>query len=160
MKLEKKTAVLIIVGVIIFAAIILYAYLYGPSWPTSPQATGPAPVHALQGQVVAGFPQDLILDSGAQVNNSYSVNYSSSTNQYTVQWNSSSAVARIYNDYLAYFPTHGWTVTNRFTTRPDLRGLYAVNASSSASANVTIAVQGAGSEVSVSYAVTENPMVK
>ncbi len=162
MKLEKKTAVLIIVGVVIFAAIIVCAYLYGPSWPTMPQATGPAPVHAPQGQVVAGFPKDLILDSEVQVANSYTVHYSSNMHQYTVQWNSSSSVASIYNNYLGYLPTHGWTIMNRFTARPDLRGLYATetNTTSSANVNVTIAVRGMGSQVSVNYAVTENPMAK
>jgi hypothetical protein len=121
-------------------------------------ATGPATLHAPQGQVAAGFPKELILDKGVQVSNSYTVSYSSTTNQYTVQWNSPSTAASIYNSYFAYLPTHGWTITNRFTTHPGMLGLYATktSATSSASVSVTITVQSTGSQASASYAVTEN----
>ena len=143
---------MIIAAVVILTAIALYAYRYGR--PLPPQASGPPPVYAPQGQIIAGFPKELILDHNVQASNSYAINYSSSTNLYVVQWNSSSSVAGLYNAYLAYLPTHGWTITNRFTNRPDLRGFYAVknSASSSANVNITITTLGTGSQVSVGYA--------
>ncbi len=99
---------------------------------------GPAPVYAPQGQMIAGFPTGLILDHNVKATNSYAINYSSSTNLYVVQWDSSSSVAALYNAYLAYLPANGWTITNRFTDRPDLRGFYAVNNLTSANVNITI----------------------
>jgi hypothetical protein len=151
-KAGKKTVIVIVVVAVVLAGIALYARWTARQ--SAPQSTGPAPVYAPKGQMVAGFPTDLILDHNVQAMNSYTINYSTSTHLYVAQWNSSGSVASLYNAYLAYLPAHGWTITNRFTSRPDLRGLYVVkNATSSpASANITITVLGRGSQVSIGYA--------
>jgi hypothetical protein len=119
---------------------------------------GPIPVHAAVGQVVAGFPQELILGTAtsssdgsvAGVTNSYSINYSSSTNQYTAEWVSSSTPAALYTQYQNFMAQNGWTITNHADT-PTLKGVYAVNTSTVATANVVIVLSGTGSKVTVSY---------
>jgi hypothetical protein len=121
--------------------------------------TGPIPVHAPVGQVVAGFPQELILGvatsgtegSVAGVTNSYSINYSSSTNQYTAEWNSSSTLVALYTQYQSYIAANGWTIINQ-ADYPTLKGIYAMN-SSMAAVNIVIVSENAGSKVTVSYVV-------
>ena len=48
----------------------------------------------------------------AAISGSYSINYSSSTNQYTAQYDSSNTLVSLYNSYKTYFGTNGWMVTN------------------------------------------------
>lgn len=125
---------------------------------------GPVPMHAPEGQVVAGFPQDLVMgaktaSSGAEsffsgITNSYSIGYSSSTNQYTAEWTSSSTPAALYAKYQDYMTKNGWTVTNHADTTA-LKGIYATNASSSVISVVIVplvpATQSKGSKVTATY---------
>jgi hypothetical protein len=116
-----------------------------------PQATGPVPVFAPQGQLVPNFPKQLMLDPQAQVNSSYSINYDPTTNQYTAEWTSSSSLATLYGDYQKYFGDNGWTITNQSGVKgtSKLAVLYA--ATSSANVNVTLVTQGKGSSATISY---------
>ncbi len=134
-----------VAAVVVLVLIILGAWWYGGS-SRVPQGM---PAFAPSGQLANGFPKELILDSLASVSQSYNINYSTTTNQYTAQFNSSSSVADLYNEYLTYLPAHGWPVTNNVTKYKNLRGLYAENASSVVS--VAIVVQGAGSQATVTY---------
>lgn len=139
-----------ICGVIVVIALVAGAawYIYGVM---GKPTTGPLAVHAPVGQLIPGFPPELILDSAAQPDNSYSINYSSSTNQYTAEWNSSSSLASLYAEYQNYAKANGWTVTNQ-ADGPTFKGIYATNASSSAAVNVVITSRTDGSsEVTVSY---------
>jgi hypothetical protein len=107
-------------------------------------------VHATAGQLIPGFPRQLVLDSAATVSNSYSINYSASTNQYTAEWVLSSSLASLYVEYQSYAKANGWTISNH-ADLPTLKGIYATNASSTAAMNVIITPQGKGSTVTVSY---------
>lgn len=150
---NRKTVILIVVAVVIFVGIIWYALLEGlrplPGTTSAPLAQPGAVAFAPEGELVAGFPKQLIFDNGAAMNGSYSINYSSSTNQYTAAWNSSSSMESLYEAYGAYLPAHGWTILNDVTKFPTSRGLYARNASSDVS--VAIIAQRSGSQVIVTY---------
>ncbi len=159
-KLDKKTGFLILGAVVALALIvILYAYfasLPAPSPSGGGQAagpSGPAPVYAAAGQLVAGFPSTLILDNAAKVSESYSIGYSASLNQYTAQWNSSSSMASLDILYQNYLSKNGWRITKQSTNRPafspEFRGIYATNGSYDA--NVTIVAEGTGAEVTITY---------
>lgn len=113
------------------------------------------PVHAPAGQVVSGFPQELILDAPTGtssgpggITNSYSINYSSRANQYTAEWDSSSTPARVYADYGAYATAHQWRITN-LVDQESFKGIYAVMASSSI--NMVVVPNGTGSAVTLTY---------
>ncbi len=138
----------------ICGVIIVVALVAGVAWyfySATKSTTGPMAVHAPAGQLIPGFPQGLILDSAAQPDNSYSIGYSSSTNQYTAEWNSSSSLATLYAEYQSYAKMNGWTITNQ-ADGPTFKGIYATNASSSAAVNVVITSRADGSsEVTVSY---------
>lgn len=153
MRPNRKTVILIVVAVVILAGIIWYALLAGlrpsPGTASMPSAQPGATAFAPKGELVPGFPQQLILDGNAAISGSYSISYSSTTNQYTAEWNSSSSMTSLYNTYKQYLTANGWTITNDNTQYPNLRGLYAQSASSDVS--VALIVQGSGSQVSVTY---------
>ena len=139
------------VGVVVVVLGVVVALVWPRSKPSGPTTStnGPAPVYAPQGQLTPEFPKQLILDSAAAVNQSYSIGYSSSTNQYTAQFNTSSSVATLYASYKKYLPANGWTITNDIAKYAQSRGIYASNASSDVM--VAILAQGSGSQVTVTY---------
>jgi hypothetical protein len=130
--------------VVIIVAVVVWKY-YGPT------ASVPGvPVYAPKGQLTTGFPKELILGDSSALAQSYTTNYSSSTNQYVAIFNSGNPIGLLYSDYTSYFAANGWTIAN--TTTPSstlLRGLYAVKAN--AVAAVSIEEQGANRQVIVSY---------
>lgn len=154
MSTKTKTVILVVAAVAVILGIIWYvSLLKWPSAPAAPPSTSPfalgSPAFAPKGELIPGFPKSLILDNGAAINGSYSINYSSSTNQYTAEWNSSSSMGSLYEAYKTYLPAHGWDILNDITKYPTSRGLYARNASSDVS--VAIIGQGNGSQVVLTY---------
>jgi len=138
------------VGIVVVVMIVVAFFIWRPG--AKPQvASGPVPVYAPQGQLVPQFPPSLILGTSTIVNGSYAINYTSSTNQYTVEFNSSSSMASLYTSYKQYLSANGWTITNDITKYPTSRGLYASNTSSSVT--VGIAQNNKGSQVTISYVV-------
>jgi hypothetical protein len=142
------------VGVAVVAAVIAVWLAWKPA--ANSPAAGPTgavnvPVYAPQGQLTPNFPKELILDPQAQVESSYSINYDTSTNQYTAQWNSSSSLLSLYNKYKTYFGGNGWAITNSSgATGVSMIGvIYATNAS--ANVNMTVLKQGSGAGVTISY---------
>jgi len=107
-------------------------------------------VHASKGQLTAGFPKELILDSTAALSDSYAINYSSSTNQYTAEWMSSSSSAALYDTYHAYVTKNGWTITNQ-ANGPALKGIYAKKAASVLSIIMVPQAQNKGTKVMIAY---------
>ena len=146
----SRLALWITIVVIVVAAILILASLLGRQQGTQMTANlpSPTPVYATPGEVVPSFPRDLLLDPQASVQNSYSLTYSSTTNQYTAEWNSSTTMPALFQKYQAYFKQNGWTIVNQITSNPAVRGLYAVNASSDV--NVAITPLGSGSQATVS----------
>ncbi len=148
MKDSKRAWVWVGIAVVVIAIVVWAVW----SIRKPPQlATGPMPVFAPQGQLVPNFPKELILDPQAQISSSYSINYASTTNQYTAEWNSSSSLLSLYNNYNTYFGNNGWTVTNSSgaTSASKIAAMYA--STSTANVNVTLVAQGQGVGVSVSY---------
>lgn len=147
MKDSKRIWVWIGVAIVVIAVIVLVVW----KLTAKPKPAGPVPVFAPQGQLVPNFPKELILDPQAQVASSYSINYDSSTNQYTAEWASSSSLATLYGEYQKYFGTNGWAITNQSGVKgaSKLAVLYA--ATTTANVNVTLVSQGKGSEATISY---------
>lgn len=146
----KQKKAWIWIGVAIVIVVVGILIIWAVQKPSSqPAASNPVPSYAPMGQLVAGFPKELILDPAAQIGTSYSINYSASTNQYTAQWNSSSSMTSLYGQYKSYLQTNGWTITNDVTKYSASRGLYATQGS--AEVSVAIMQQGKGSQVIVGY---------
>lgn len=106
-----------------------------------------APTYSPTGQV-AGLPAELGFSQN-QTSSNYGMSYSATTNQYTAEWDSSSSMITLFNDYKTYLTSNGWTITNQ-TSLNGLYGLYASNPSSTV--NVAITPDGnGGSNVDLSY---------
>lgn len=156
MKSNKEKCVFIIIILLTVGASILVFYF--KDWrssgspavsPVSPATTLAKPQYASPGQLAPGFPSELILDSGAQLGLSYSINYDPSTNQYTASFKSKESMESLFSSYKKYLGDNGWNITNEITKYPTSRGLYAVKGA--ADASVAIIKQTEGSEVVVSY---------
>jgi hypothetical protein len=153
--MDTKTGALIILAVAVIVGIVIYAFVQSPGSSTPSTTPSPTPVaiatpsYAPQGQLAAGFPQSLILDSGANISASYTI-AGSSQNQYTAEWNSKSSMAAEYSAYKTYLTANGWTITNDNAGHVTFQALYASNASATVSVGVVAAASG--SQVTVSYA--------
>jgi hypothetical protein len=139
--------VIVVLGVVIF----IFEKTSNKAPVASMNATSSTVVYAPQGQLTPQFPKDLLIGAvtSTLVNSSYAINYSSSTNQYTVVFSASSSMAVLYADYTHFFITNYWQITNKITKYPTSRGLYAQNASSDVA--VAIIEKGKGSEVTITY---------
>lgn len=131
-------------------AIVVIAVVAGAVWHfyAKQAVTGPVAVHAPAGQLISGFPVALILD-GAQVSNSYSINYSTSTNQYTAEYYSSSTVTTLYKDYQSYLPKNNWIETN-VATATSMFGAIAASQGDNR-LQVVISAQHGESQVTITY---------
>jgi hypothetical protein len=137
------------VGVAVVVIVVVFAFVW--KLKPKPVASGPVPVFAPQGQLTPNFPKDLILDNNAAISGSYSINYSSSTNQYTAEYDSSNTLVSLYNSYKTYFGANGWMVTNSSSIKSASKIGILIAATSSANVNVTLIAKGKGSEATISY---------
>jgi len=131
-----------VVVIVVVAAALIVAWLY-------PIKAVGTPVYAPQGQVVQGFPQELLIDSSGQVTHSYSIAYSSSTNQYTVGWQSAASPEALFSGYETYFTSKNWFILDEASSSPDVQSIYAVG--SIGAVNFTAVASGTGSAASLSY---------
>lgn len=138
------------VGVVIVVVIVV-VWVVWRAKPAGHVSSNPAPVYAAQGQLVPQFPKNLILDTSAAITGSYSIGYASSTNQYTAEYNSSSTVTSLYNQYQSFLPQNGWTVNGVLTTSPSYDLISASQANSQL--QVLISSQSGGSQVTITYLV-------
>jgi hypothetical protein len=147
---KKRMWVWVGIAVVVVVIAVVIAVPHQSATPvanTTPTST--PPVYAPQGQLASGFPKQLVLDTNSQVNSSYAINYSTSTNLYTTQFNSSSSMATMYANYNTYLTANGWTIARKITSHLTSRGIVASNATSEVL--VTIVAEGKGSQVTVTY---------
>lgn len=80
---------------------------------------------APKGEVVSGFPKELILDPKATTDQSYTVDYSKQ-NQYTVTLKSDMTPKAVFTAYSDYFKAKGYTIKNVNNALDSLTSIYAV----------------------------------
>ncbi len=142
-----------VVLVLIIAAVFFgFSGRRGVPAPTTTGPSGPAPTYAPKGELISGFPKELILDSAARVGNSYSINYSASLNQYTAVWSSSSSAQTLLGKYQTYLSANGWTIPAGAAKSGKYgASVYATNVSSVVNIAIAPAAAGKGSQVTISY---------
>jgi hypothetical protein len=148
---NRKGNALVIVGIVVVAVAVILFFVWKPNLNLPVGSNGVpmgSPAFAQQGTVVQGFPQNLVLNSPGAVQSSYSIGYSTSTNQYTAQWTSSESVDQLFNDYQAFLASSTWFIANQ-TSQPGFDTLYLKNGSSSA--NVSIFTKNGVTQLLVSY---------
>jgi len=136
------------------AAVVVGAFLiatWKPQQSQNVQTAAGMPVFAPQGQVVPNFPQELILDANPSITGSYSINYSSSTNQYTAEWNSSTSADTLVAKYQSYFAANGWTATLNPSASSFLHSISASKDTAEVLVTIVDQGQGKGSQDTVTY---------
>ncbi len=142
MRKDNRQLAIILVAVAIFSVLFFAGYLRYSKKPI-------APVYAPKGELIAGFPKELILDSKAKLDESYTINYDKNTDQYTADYNSDESMLGLFSEYTDYFKQNGWTITNETTKYSGSRGIYAKKDNTEAS--VAIIDQKTQRRVVVSY---------
>ena len=125
---HKKEVFLIFVSllVIVFLGFLVYSRR-GPA--------GPELVYAPEGELAAGFAEELILDGNAVLKGSYSIDYQKDNiSQKTATFTSSLTLVQLFDKYKEYFEKNGWEITNAIASDPKIRGLYAVREGRTATA--------------------------
>lgn len=139
---NKRTITALVVVVLLLLVILAWWLIWG-------EYNAPHAAFAPTGQVVSGFPKELILDNAAVVGKSYAIGYAYNLNQYTASWTSSVSMDDLYSQYVNYFTSNGWTITNSSTNMSNFRGVYAKT--STADANVVMNAAQDGLKVTISY---------
>lgn len=120
--------------------------LFRPS--LEPQVARPQPVYAPEGELVADFLTNLILDEEAQIVSSYKVDYGKDLEQFSVTFDSDKSMALLFNQYKNYFQDRYWRISNE-TIKETFSSLYVLQGG--AEASVVIIAQEQGSQVNISF---------
>ena len=145
--MDTKTGTVILIAVAVIAGLVIYGFLRTPASAPSTPGSGSSssmPTYAAQGQLISGFPSELILEPQAQISESYSL-----SGEDVAQWNSNTSIDDLFNEYQNYFSSNGWNIINETASPSSVRSIYAQN--DSASVNFTATQDGQGSDVTVSY---------
>ena len=145
---QEQALVWVGIGVVIVGAIIFLAWM--PSGRNDLNSgAGPMPVYAPAGQTIPQFPQELILGKSPTIGQSFSIAYSTTTNQYTAQFSSDQNPGELAAAYMGYLQSHGWKTTLNKTATSELRSISA----SDAAANLLVAIvpQAKGSQATITY---------
>lgn len=94
-------------------------------------------VDAPKGQVIEGFPTDLILNSFGKPTESYMVPYGSTNKQYSVAFQTKTKVIDEYSQYLALLYKDGYSFVNKHMDS-NSANIYATSQSKNADVNFTI----------------------
>ncbi len=108
----QKIAVITLVVILIAAIIVAVAMKKQPG---IKQAAKVKVTNAPAGQVIGGFPTELLIDASGSADQSYAAAYNNA-NQYTVKVKSASSEQKVFTDYLAYFNANGYKIVNKNQT--------------------------------------------
>ncbi len=144
--LEKKTLWSILVGVVILGGLLIYVFT-GNRHPV--QNGNTQPTYAPKGELVSGFPSNLLLDSSAPITQSYSMHYPSGAVQYTAEYQTARDAVSVIAGYQTHLGAMGWNV--RINSAVQTKAIGLSGATSTASILVTAAQMPQGSDVTVSY---------
>ncbi len=145
---KSKTVRLVTLLVILAAVVAIpFIYLYSRQKPAA-QTTQPVPVYAPEGELTPGFLGGLMVDAGAKILKSYTVDYGTGK-QYTADMESGEALDKLVSDYRSYLFGAGWAIVNQ-TVSSSSFGVYATKGSSVAS--VSVFDEGNRRTVTASYA--------
>lgn len=122
---SSKFIIALIIIVVVAAIVGALYFNFSKFQEETESVRAPAPVYAAQGEIVRGFPAELILDEGARVEQSYIIEYAPNLKQYTATYSSAASMTSLFSRYRQFFQTNGWDITNEITDQAASRGLYA-----------------------------------
>jgi hypothetical protein len=110
---------------------------------------------AAGGDLVTGFPREMILEEGVVANESYSINYSNqNVDQPVVSYTSALTLEENINLYSAYLRGNNWNITHEATTA-EAPVTYFYATKDNRSLNLTFNAQGGGVEVTMALAIQD-----
>lgn len=147
-------------GIVIIVILLLLAFWFsGMSSPDAMTgdsreiAPGQILTDAPQGDVVAGFPKELLLEEGVATDQSYSITYTDGNmSQPVVTYRSAKALDENVDAYKSYLLLNGWSITHMASAQ-ELPTTFFYAYKDSAEVNVTFASQEEGIMVTIAYVV-------
>ncbi len=146
--MENKQKIL--VGLVVLLAIALIAMLMLKN--SVKQNTEVPKVNrtdAPKGTVVSGFPKDLIIDSAAQTESSYTIKYEAQ-DQYTASFKTDKSIKDEYSAYIAFFEKNRYEIVNK-SEAAVVSSIYAKNATGEVNVVISRLEKDAQTTVTISY---------
>jgi hypothetical protein len=135
MHLESSRATLIKMGIIL---VVLVAIVGGYLLFRSKQSY--TTIQAPSGEVVAGFPKELIVEKGVTIQDSYSLAYAAGLNQPVVTYVSNWPMIQNVAQFGAYLRNNGWTITHE--ADPLAKNTFYYATKDNSDVNITLADSG------------------
>lgn len=153
--MSKRTALLtlaVILAIFVVAVAVNYKYNRNDNVNQQEDMTPKAgeKKDAEKGKVIEGFPKELILNSSGTVTESYSIPYGESTEQFTVNFETSRTVAAQYEAYLLYLEKNGYQIVNK-NLEANIGNIYATKTSADVNFVVSRMGDAKASSVVVTY---------
>lgn len=129
--MSKRTILLTVVGaLVVFVVAVAANYKYNRN-DTANQQVDTTPKQgekkdAEKGKVIEGFPKELVLNSNGTVTESYSIPYGESTEQFTVNFETSKSIAAEYEAYMTFLEKNGYQIINK-NLEANIGNIYATN---------------------------------
>jgi len=110
MKLKENYISAVIIIIAVGASVLIF---YFKNWrgPAVSPGTPPKVVLAPKGSLAEGFPSELVLDTSAAIEESYSTNYDTGLSQKTAVFSSDKSIRDLFLLYRDYFIKAGWSLT-------------------------------------------------
>ena len=146
--MENKQKIL--VGLVVLLAIALIAMLMLKN--SVKQNTEVPKVNrtdAPKGTVVSGFPKDLIIDSAAQTESSYTIKYETQ-DQYTASFKTDNSIKDQYDAYIAFFEKNKYEIVNK-SEAAVVSSIYAKNTTGEVNVVISRLEKDAQTTVTISY---------
>jgi hypothetical protein len=137
----SKRALIAICGAIVLGLLLVtFGFFFRSRQAATPIGNGAAMTSAAKGTIVAGFPQDVILEKSAAVAASYRLDYAGGRSQPVVVYLSARSVGENLLAFREYFIVNGWDLLQP----GDLRVAPVVVAAEKGGEQATITIQALG----------------
>ncbi|MGB2580443.1 MAG: hypothetical protein WBC83_02005 [Minisyncoccia bacterium] len=139
--MNKRNILLVITGVIILVAITFVMYKQSVNNVTQPLAEQTPIAQEEQqktdfgSEIPTDFPTDILIEEGAEVEQSYSLNYAGQ-NQLTIVFPSTKTIKENYATYEGFLKNQQWDISNTYKTEK-LSSLYGTKGSNEINVTIT-----------------------
>ena len=154
--LRGKRIIVLIVAIFLVGALAVVIFVIIPAPAPAPVPSGNYPLaqyelnEAAKGEIVEGFPKDLLVEKGVEVDKSYSLTYSGENlNQPVVTYISKWSMIQNVVQFGAHLRSNGWTVTHE--ADPLFRNTFYYARKDAAEVNITFETEAGRVKVVISY---------
>ena len=155
----KKNRNGLVGGVIIVLLLLILLVLWGMKAPTDggktegPREIAPGEIltDAPDGEIINGFPRELILEEDITTDESYSIAYADENmSQPVVSFHSKKSLAENITGYRVYLETNGWNITHQ-ADADEAPSTFFYAYKENAETNITFVTDASGITVTISY---------